>query len=116
MTFIWYLIGILIGLFGIGSWILETYTDSPIAALWREMGGRNTRETSGSSLASPIISTGLLLLALCALISTTSSQNSTLRMSTHHHWFHLLLPIPCPPLGRRSVPVHEAPRHAGREW
>lgn len=29
MTFIWYLIGILIGLFGIGSWILETYTDSP---------------------------------------------------------------------------------------
>ncbi|MDU2794217.1 MAG: hypothetical protein E7C13_06215 [Actinomyces sp.] len=80
MTFIWYLIGILIGLFGIGSWILETYTDSPIAALWREMGGRNSRETSSSSLASPIISTGLLLLALCALISTTSSQNSTLRM------------------------------------
>ncbi len=80
MTFIWYLIGILIGLFGIGSWILETYTDSPIAALWREMGGRNTRETSSSSLASPIISTGLLLLALCALVSTSFSRNSTLRL------------------------------------
>ena len=80
MTFIWYLIGILIGLFGIGSWILETYTDSPIAALWREMGGRNARETSSSSLASPIISTGLLLLALCALLSAPFSQNSTLRL------------------------------------
>ena len=80
MTFIWYLIGILIGLFGIGSWILETYTDFPIAALWREMGGRNTRETSSSSLASPIISTGLLLLALCALIGTSFSRNYKLRM------------------------------------
>ena len=80
MTFIWYLIGSLIGLFGIGSWILETYTDSPISTLWREMGGRNTREPSSSSLASPIISTGLLLLALCALISTQFTQNSTLRL------------------------------------
>jgi len=80
MSYLWSFAGLAIGLFGLYSWYVETYTDSPIAALWREMGGRNTRETSSSSLASPIISTGLLLLALCALISTPFSRNSTLRM------------------------------------
>ena len=80
MSYLWSFAGLAIGLFGLYSWYVETYTDSPIAALWREMGGRNTRETSSSSLASPIISTGLLLLALCTLISTPFSRNSTLRM------------------------------------
>ena len=48
---------------------LETYTDSPIAALWREMGDRNDRTTSGDSLSPLFISTGISLSALGAMLS-----------------------------------------------
>ena len=43
MSYLWSFAGLAIGLFGLYSWYVETYTDSPIAALWREMGDRNDK-------------------------------------------------------------------------
>ena len=54
MSYLWSFAGLAIGLFGLYSWYVETYTDSSIAALWREMGDRNDRTTSGDSL-SPLL-------------------------------------------------------------
>ena len=51
MRYLWCTLGVLLGLVGIYSWYLETYTDSPIAAFWRTLNGRSNKETSGSSLA-----------------------------------------------------------------
>ena len=69
MSYLWSFAGLAIGLFGLYSWYVETYTDSPIAALWREMGDRNDRTTSGDSLSPLFISTGISLSALGAMLS-----------------------------------------------
>ena len=68
-SYLWSFAGLAIGLFGLYSWYVETYTDSPIAALWREMGDRNDRTTSGDSLSPLFISTGISLSALGAMLS-----------------------------------------------
>ena len=62
MRYLWCTLGVLLGLVGIYSWYLETYTDSSIAAFWRTLNGRNNKETSGSSLAPLLISIGFSLL------------------------------------------------------
>ena len=69
MSYLWSFAGLAIGLFGLYSWYVETYTDSPIAALWREMGDRNDRTTSGDSLSPLFISTGFSLFALAAILT-----------------------------------------------
>ena len=69
MSYLWSFAGLAIGLFGLYSWYVETYIDSPIAALWREMGDRNDRTTSGDSLSPLFISTGISLSALGAMLS-----------------------------------------------
>ena len=69
MSYLWSFAGLAIGLFGLYSWYVETYTDSPIAALWREMADRNDRTTSGDSLSPLFISTGISLSALGAMLS-----------------------------------------------
>ena len=69
MSYLWSFAGLAIGLFGLYSWYVETYTDSPIAALWREMGARNDRTTSGDSLSPLFISTGFSLFALAAILT-----------------------------------------------
>ena len=69
MSYLWSFAGLAIGLFGLYSWYVETYTDSPIAALWREMGDRNDRTTSGDSLSPLFISAGFSLFALVAILS-----------------------------------------------
>ena len=76
MRYLWCLAGLTIGLFGAYSWYLETYTDSPIASLWRHMGGRNNKATSGSSLSPLFISTGFSLFALATLLSTPLPKGS----------------------------------------
>ena len=69
MSYLWSFAGLAIGLFGLYSWYVETYTDSPIAALWREMGDRNDRTTSGDSLSPLFISTGFSLFAQAAILT-----------------------------------------------
>lgn len=69
MSYLWSFAGLAIGLFGLYSWYVETYTDSSIAALWREMGDRNDRTTSGDSLSPLFISTGFSLFALAAILT-----------------------------------------------
>ena len=69
MSYLWSFVGLAIGLFGLYSWYVETYTDSSIAALWREMGDRNDRTTSGDSLSPLFISTGFSLFALAAILT-----------------------------------------------
>ena len=69
MSYLWSFAGLAIGLFGLYSWYVETYTDSPIAALWREMGDRNDKTTSGDSLSPLFISTGFSLFALAAILT-----------------------------------------------
>lgn len=69
MSYLWSFAGLAIGLFGLYSWYVETYIDSPIAALWREMGDRNDRTTSGDSLSPLFISTGFSLFALAAILT-----------------------------------------------
>ena len=69
MSYLWSFAGLAIGLFGLYSWYVETYTDSSIAALWREMGDRNDRTTSGDSLSPLLISTGFSLFALAAILT-----------------------------------------------
>ena len=69
MSYLWSFAGLAIGLFGLYSWYVETYTDSPIAALWREMGDRNDKNTSGDSLSPLFISTGFSLFALAAILT-----------------------------------------------
>ena len=69
MSYLWSFAGLAIGLFGLYSWYVETYTDSPIATLWREMGDRNDRTTSGDSLSPRFISTGFSLFALAAILT-----------------------------------------------
>ena len=69
MSYLWSFAGLAIGLFGLYSWYVETYTDSPIAALWREMGDRNDKNTSGDSLSPLFISTGFSLFALEAILT-----------------------------------------------
>ena len=69
MSYLWSFAGLSIGLFGLYSWYVETYTDSSIAALWREMGDRNDRTTSGDSLSPLLISTGFSLFALAAILT-----------------------------------------------
>ena len=76
MRYLWCLAGLTIGIFGLYSWYLETYTDSPIASLWRHIGGRNNKATSGSSLSPLLISTGLSLFALATFLSTPLSKGS----------------------------------------
>ena len=76
MRYLWCLAGLTIVLFGAYSWYLETYTDSPIASLWRHMGGRNNKATSGSSLSPLFISTGFSLFALATLLSTPLPKGS----------------------------------------
>ena len=73
------LAGIMIGLFGMYSWYLETYTDSPVAALWRSMGDRNDKETSGSSLAPLLIFSGFFLSSFSALLIAPFGENSIMR-------------------------------------
>ena len=74
MKYLWCFAGLAIGLFGLYSWYVETYTDSPIAALWREMGDRNDRTTSGDSLSPLFMSAGFALFALGAMLSELISN------------------------------------------
>ena len=74
MKYLWCFAGLAIGLFGLYSWYVETYTDSPIAALWREMGDRNDRTTSGDSLSPLFMSAGFALFALGAMLSELVSN------------------------------------------
>ena len=74
MRYVWYFAGLAIGIFGLYSWYVETYTDSPIAALWREMGDRNDKTTSGDSLSPLFMSAGFSLFALGAILSDLVSN------------------------------------------
>lgn len=69
MSYLWSFAGLAIGLFGLYSWYVETYTDSPIAALCREMGDRNDKTTSGDSLSPLFMSAGFSLFALGAILT-----------------------------------------------
>ena len=76
MRYLWCTLGVLLGLVGIYSWYLETYTDSSIAAFWRTLNGRNNKETSGSSLAPLLISIGFSLFAFTTLLSTPLTKGN----------------------------------------
>ena len=76
MRYLWCTLGVPLGLVGIYSWYLETYTDSSIAAFWRTLNGRNNKETSGSSLAPLLISIGFSLFAFATLLSTPLTKGN----------------------------------------
>lgn len=69
MRYLWCFAGLAIGLFGLYSWYVETYTDSFIASLWRQMSDRNDRTTSGDSLSPLFMSAGFSLFALGAILA-----------------------------------------------
>lgn len=69
MRYLWSFAGLAIGLFGLYSWYVETYTDSFIASLWRQMSDRNDRTTSGDSLSPLFMSAGFSLFALGAILA-----------------------------------------------
>ena len=69
MSYLWSFAGLAIGLFGLYSWYVETYTDSFIASLWRQMSDRNDRTTSGDSLSPLFMSAGFSLFALGAILA-----------------------------------------------
>lgn len=69
MRYLWCFAGLAIGLFGLYSWYVETYTDSFITSLWRQMSDRNDRTTSGDSLSPLFMSAGFSLFALGAILA-----------------------------------------------
>ena len=119
---IWGIIGIPFSLSILAMWYCETYTDSQFGQNARFISSATRMNDKSQSIGTLATGSTFLVGSIMMLddkgrfpqfIPTDTSCNN---LGNYHYWSRLVLfPDTSSSPARRSVPVHEAPRNAGRE-
>ena len=117
----WEVCGAIFGLMIIGAWYMETYLDTTFSSNSRIVTSRMSSSARSQATTRPLVGLGFFICSLGEAISELSSYYivTGILIVTGLLCFlslpSIILPLIRSPLDRRSIPVHEAPWHAGRE-